>query len=136
MEILGNRSQGVTVDEVRSIMTVEDVGRMIDSARNVYVSPALLQYVASICAATRRMDDLRLGVSPRGALALVQICQTYAATQGRDFVTADDVKASAPYVLAHRMLMTPESELEGKTAKGLLSQVLAAVPVPQERVEA
>jgi MoxR-like ATPase len=135
VEILGNRSEGRSVDDVQAIMTVNDLAAMVAESRRTYVSPGLLEYIARIAAATRTMGDLRLGVSPRGALALVQVCQAFAASQGRDFVTADDVKAMAPFVLGHRMLLTGEADLEGKTAQSLLAGVLAAVPAPQERIE-
>ena len=80
------------------------------------------------------MTELRLGVSPRGSIALAQASQALAATDGRTFVTADDVKTMAPAVLRHRMLLRPEIELQGRTADDLLQTILAAVPVPQQRV--
>ena len=136
VEILAARSQGRTVDEVRPVLTSDDVGRMIEFAHQIYIAPALLEYVTAVCSATRRMDGVRLGVSTRGALALVQASQAYAASQGRDFVSVDDVKALAPYVLGHRLLLSPDAELEGTTAPELIAGVLAAVPVPRERVNA
>jgi MoxR-like ATPase len=136
VEILAARSQGRSVDEVRPVLTADDIGRMIEFARQVYVAPALLEYVTAVCSATRRMDGVRLGVSTRGALALVQASQAYAASQGRNFVSADDVKALAPYVLGHRLLLSPDTELEGTTAHELIAGVLAAVPVPRDRVNA
>jgi MoxR-like ATPase len=136
VEILASRSQGRTVDEVRPVLTADDVARMIDHAHQVYVAPALLEYVTALCSATRRMDDVRLGVSTRGALALVQASQAYGASQGRSFVSADDVKAMAPYVLGHRLLMSPDAELAGTTAHDLIAGLLASVPVPRERVDA
>jgi MoxR-like ATPase len=89
--------------------------------------------VVTICAATRRLPELRLGVSPRGSLALIGASQAFAASRGREFVVADDVKEVAPFVLGHRMLMTAEAELNGHTAESLLKQITTAVPLPEER---
>ena len=136
VEILQNRSRGMAVEDVQPVVHISDVKAMIDAARAVHVAPSLLSYVTTLCSATRTMGDLRLGVSPRGALALIQACQAYAAAGGRDFVTVDDIKAMAPYVLGHRMLLTSEAELEGKTSASLIAETLANIPVPQERVEA
>ena len=82
---------------------------------------------------TRQMPQLRLGVSPRGGLSLVRACQSLAAANGRGFVVADDVKTLATSVLSHRMLLTPDAELEGVSADDLIRAALAVVPVPQER---
>jgi MoxR-like ATPase len=136
VEILTARSQGRTVDMVRPVLTADDVMRMIDHSHQVYVAPSLFEYVTAVCSATRHMDALRLGASPRGALALVQASQAYAASQGRNFVSCDDVKAMAPYVLGHRLILSADAELDGTTAQDLIQGVLAAVPVPRERVEA
>ena len=136
IEILARRSQGHTVDEVRPVMTAADLERMIETVRTVHVAPALLEYITAICVATRRMPELRLGVSPRGALALVQACQAYAASQGRSYVVCDDAKAIAPFVLGHRLLRTPEAELDGTSAHDLIGGLLASIPVPRERVDA
>jgi MoxR-like ATPase len=134
-DILGRRSEGHTVNSVKPVLTVDEIGRMIEDAKRTYVARGLLLYIATLAAATRTMDDLRLGVSPRGAVALVQACQTYAAAQGREFVTATDVKAMAPHVLCHRMLLTPDAELRGTSTTEIVADLLARVPLPQERIE-
>ena len=64
---------------------------------------------------------------------MAQACQAYAAAQGRSFVTPDDVKAMVPYVLAHRAILRPEAELQGRTVHDLLHAIMASVPVPQQR---
>ncbi|MDH4119764.1 MAG: MoxR family ATPase [Acidimicrobiia bacterium] len=133
VEIIRNRSGGMTVDDLRPVATLASVSRMIEIARSVFVAPALHDYVVMLCAATRTMGELRLGVSPRGTLALLTAAQTLAASRGRTFLVADDVKAMVPHVLAHRMLLTAEAELSGHTAATLLNQLAGAVPVPEAR---
>ncbi|MGN6333291.1 MAG: AAA family ATPase [Motilibacteraceae bacterium] len=97
----------------------------------VQVAPEVLGYVVDVCRATRQSPSLRLGVSPRGATALLAAARAWAWLSGRDYVTPDDVKALARPVLAHRVELRPEAELEGVTAASVLDGVLAAVPVPR-----
>ena len=107
---------------------------MIDTARGIHVAEMLQQYAVTIAASTRRMDELRLGVSPRGSLALVRASQAWAAAKGRNFVTADDMRELAPFIFGHRMLLSPEAELQGLTAADLVRQTLDAVPLPDIRL--
>jgi MoxR-like ATPase len=107
----------------------------LDSARRaaalVHVSPEITGYIVDICRATRQSASLRLGVSPRGATALLATSRAWAWLSGRDYVTPDDVKALARPTFRHRLQLRPEAELEGATADGILDGVLASVPVPR-----
>ncbi len=136
VEVITGRTQGQTPEQLRPVLSTRDIVSMIDIAREVYLAPALVSYIITVTAATRRLPELRLGVSPRGSSALAMASQARAAAEGRHFVTADDVKALAPYVLGHRMLLRPEAELQGTTTEDLLQTILASVPVPQQRVNA
>jgi MoxR-like ATPase len=133
VEVLSSRARGETPEQLRPVMTGADLLQMIDIAHAVYLAPAVLDYIVTLTASTRRMPELRLGASPRGSLALTQVAQAQAASQGRAFVTAEDVKKLAPAVLAHRLLLQPDAELQGATASGLVESLLASVPVPQQR---
>ncbi|MBX6391338.1 MAG: MoxR family ATPase [Frankia sp.] len=133
VEILASRAGGHSVQDITPVISAEDVRRMSALVRRVHLSPDLLRYIVTITAATRRRPELRLGASTRGGLALAVAAQARAAADGRVFVIPDDVKALAPYVLGHRLLVRPEAELTGVTAHGLLGGVLAAVPVPGQR---
>jgi MoxR-like ATPase len=134
MQVVSNVTAGRSTDQLRPVMSADQFGEMISVVRRVHIAPAVVSYIVTICAATRTLDDLRLGVSPRGAVSVAQAAQAFAATRGRAFVTADDVKAVVPYVLPHRMILRPEAELQGRTARDLLNSVMASVPVPQQRV--
>lgn len=101
------------------------------AVRAVRVSPEVLGYVVDIARATRAAPSLQLGVSPRGATALLATARAWAWLSGRDYCTPDDVKALARPALRHRVSLRPEAELEGVTADGVLEQVLATVPVPR-----
>ena len=97
----------------------------------VSVTADVLGYAVDVCRATRQSPSLSLGVSPRGATALIAAARAWAWLSGRDFVTPDDVKALARPCLRHRVRLRPEAELEGVTADGVLDGVLASVPVPR-----
>jgi len=97
----------------------------------VRVEPEVREYIAAIVRATREEDALTLGGSPRATVSLFRIARAAAVLAGRDFVTPDDVKAQAPAVLRHRMLVAPELEVEGRTCDDVIEALLARVPAPQ-----
>ncbi|MCW2725717.1 MAG: ATPase associated with various cellular 3 [Frankiales bacterium] len=106
-----------------------DAGR--DGVRAVSVAPEVLGYVVDVCRATRTSPSVALGVSPRGATALLATSKAWAWLSGRDYVTPDDVKALARPTLRHRVSIRPEAELEGVTPDGVIDGVLASVAVPR-----
>ena len=116
---------------VRPVAGAADVlaGRRAVAA--VQVAPEILGYVVDIARATRRLPSLSLGVSPRGATALLHAARAWAWLTGRDFVTPDDVKALAHATLAHRLALRPEAELEGVEVGQVLTAALDGVPVPR-----
>ena len=132
-EIVENRTRGHTPEQLNAVLTVEDLRRMMTISHQVYLAPLLQEYIVAVVSATRRMPELRLGVSPRGGLGVAAAAQSLAAASGRPFVTAQDVKTVAPNVLCHRMILRPEAQLQGHIAEALLDSILSAVPVPQER---
>ena len=101
------------------------------AAAAAHVSEALIQYVLDIARASREHAQISLGVSTRGALALLRCARIAAALRGAEFATPDDVKQLAPAVLAHRLLLTPEAALENVTADALVAQILERTPVPK-----
>jgi len=103
---------------------------MIDVAGAVHVDDALVDYAVRLVVASREIPQLRLGVSTRGALAIIRASRALAATQGRPYVIVDDLKAVAPAALAHRMLLSPEAELRGASSNELVTELLEAVEAP------
>ena len=101
------------------------------AVREVTVRPEVLGYIVDVARATRLSPSLQLGVSPRGATALLATAKAWAWLSGRDYCTPDDVKALARPTLRHRVSLRPEAELEGVTSDAVLEQVLASVPVPR-----
>jgi MoxR-like ATPase len=113
-----------------AVASVDQVTWMAQYTSRIHVAPAVAEYIASLAHATRGRAELRLGVSPRGSLALLRAAQAWAACEGRGYVVPDDVKAVAEPVVAHRLLLDPESEIRGVRPGQVLTEVLRAVPVP------
>jgi MoxR-like ATPase len=130
-EILRTQKMGSAVTHLSPVLTAREVVAMIEHVKQVEVAPALEQYIVAIAAATRSMSELRLGVSPRGSLALLRAARACAAAGGRPFVTPEDVKAMAPVVLAHRVILQPDAELQGRTGAELIARAAQSVPVPR-----
>jgi MoxR-like ATPase len=123
-------------EQLQPVMSIEELGRMIDICRGVFVAPALSAFIVTIVSATRTVPQLRLGASPRASNALAMASQARAAFEGRAFVTADDVKAMARQVLCHRLMLSPEATIQGHTPHAVVDNILAAVPVPHSPVSA
>ena len=96
----------------------------------MHVAPALKSYLVELANASRRHPHLSLGMSPRATLALQRVARARAAASGRTYVVPDDLKALAEPVLAHRLLVTPEAQLQGISAGDALTEVLRTVPIP------
>jgi MoxR-like ATPase len=109
----------------------EDLAAARAAVGRVGMTPEVVGYVVDVCRATRQSPSLQLGVSPRGATALLATSRAWAWLSGRDYVSPDDVKALARPTLRHRVALRPEAELEGVTADAVLEGVLASVPVPR-----
>jgi MoxR-like ATPase len=116
---------------ITRVATAEDLIAAYRAARAVQVGPEVMGYIVDLVRATRSSPSLQLGVSPRGATALMATSRAWAWLSGRDYVTPDDVKALARPTLRHRMQVRPEAELEGVSPDGVLETVLATVPVPR-----
>ena len=123
-------------DVLPDLAAVTDEGEMREiqgAVGFVRVDDILRGYIVSLVRATRLNEGLSLGASPRAALALYKTAQARAALDGRDYATPDDVKALAETVLAHRLILTSNSRLRGRSAEAIVAEILSAVPVPIER---
>jgi MoxR-like ATPase len=116
---------------LRPVAGPADLDAGAQAVRAVTVTPEIAGYIVDIARATRQSPSLSLGVSPRGATALMATSRAWAWLNGRTFVTPDDVKALAHSTLAHRLTLRPEAELEGVDVGSVLASALSAVPVPR-----
>lgn len=128
--LLTERTRNDPLEGLRPVVEVDQLQGAIEAVRDVAVTPALTQYVARVAARTRRSAELRLGVSPRGSLALVRASRALAAMQGRTYVVAEDVRALAVPVLTHRLLLTAQAELTDVTAADVLTRAFDAEATP------
>jgi MoxR-like ATPase len=118
--------------QVGGLADAELVNQMSELTKLVHVNPMIHDYLLRIVNATRAAEEVRLGVSVRGALALARLVLTWALANGRDYVTPDDVRDLVEPAFAHRILLHPEAEFDGVTPTQVLSQILLDVPAPTE----
>ena len=132
LEILERQGEATTppIDALGAIVTPQDVAMMTKALASVHVAPELKGYLLDIAAGTRTHHGLRLGLSPRAILSMQRIARALAAASGRSFVIPDDVKALARPVLAHRVMLSPESQLAGMSAEQIIDDVVASISVP------
>jgi MoxR-like ATPase len=131
-EVLRTEKDSATVEQLSAVMERDALLAMIEFVkRGVEVSRTVEQYIVAICSSTREMPEIRLGVSPRGGLALLRAARVVAATAGRPFVTPDDVQAMASATLAHRVILRPDASMQGRTAEEVIARAVQAVPVPR-----
>ncbi|MGM9476779.1 AAA family ATPase [Pedobacter sp. GSP4] len=119
------------LNEVKPVLSVKQIEEARAIIRNLFVEPKLLEFIAKIVNETRSNASLYLGASPRASLAIVHSAKAFAAIQGRDFVTPDDIIAVAGPVLAHRILLSPEKEMEGLTTGDIVNQIIKKIEVPR-----
>ncbi len=129
-KIVKQQMKGHPINKISPVIDLDGVLFLREQAEQVHVSDTLVGYITEIVRATRLHPDIRLGTSPRGSLALMQICRSIAFLEGRDFILPEDVKKMAPFVLPHRIVLKNEAQVEGKDKKQVIQEVLHQVPVP------
>ncbi len=129
IRVLDRQQYTHPIDRLEAVVSAEEVLRAQETIKGVYIAPAVKRYMVEIVRHTREHNDLYLGASPRGSLALYKTSQALAALRGRAYVIPDDIKRLAPYVLAHRLILRPESQLRGRTARSVLADLLTEINV-------
>jgi len=118
---------------IQQVVTVDELVNAQNSLKDTYVDTLVKRYIVDIVTQTRRHSDIYLGASPRGSLSLYRTSRAKAATEGRDYVTPDDVKALAVPTLAHRLIVSPSARLKDVSGESILREILNNVPVPGAR---
>ena len=116
---------------VQKVVTAQQLKNYQQIVKDIIVEPHLLQYIAKITINTRENQFLYLGASPRASLALLTASKAFAAIRGRDFVTPEDIKDASYAVLRHRVMVSPEREMEGLTADEIIRQILETIEIPR-----
>ncbi|KFF11618.1 magnesium chelatase [Chryseobacterium soli] len=118
-------------ETVQQVITAEQLKNYQHLVKEIIVEPQLIQYIAKITVNTRENQFLYLGASPRASLALLSASKAFAALRGRDFVTPEDIKEASYAVLRHRVMVSPEREMEGLTADEIIRQILEGIEIPR-----
>jgi len=121
--------------DLQPVSHAEQVKHLIETVRAVNLSPEIRRYAVELVSTTRRLPEIRIGASPRSTLHLVRAARAQAALSGRDFVVPDDVHAVAVPVLAHRLVLTPESQAGRRSTAEIIRALVQRVPVPQAGAE-
>ncbi len=119
------------IEEVRALLTINELRTYRAQVKAIHIEPNLLQYIAQIVHQTRANKYLYLGASPRASLAILSTAKAFAAMNGRDFVTPEDIQFVAKPVLRHRIILTPEKEMEGSTTDEVIQLMVDGVEVPR-----
>jgi MoxR-like ATPase len=123
--MLQRHQDGMMISELSPCISTEDVLELRNLCNRVKVETSLQQYILKLVRASREVEEVTLGVSPRGTVALQRTAQALAFLEGRDYVIPDDVKFLAPHVLSHRLIAAG-----GRRAKPIVEQLLRSVPIP------
>ncbi len=131
IDVLEHYHRGQRDEELAPVTDTEELDKVIGEIDEIQVARGIHDYIVQIANATRTHPDLRLGVSMRGTIAMMRIARAYAATDNRDYVTPDDVKAVVAPVFGHRMALTAEADLRGARVENLLADIVDDIPVPR-----
>lgn len=134
LKILENehgRESKLATDMIEPVLSATQIAEYQQIIRKVIIENNLLKYIAAIIDNTRANANLFLGASPRASLAIMNASKALAAMRGRDFVTPDDIKKVAPAILRHRIILTPEREMEGLTTDRVVQQIIETIEVPR-----
>ncbi len=131
ISMLKSKNANISLDQVESVMTTEQIVRSRKIIDSVYVSDKVLDYIVRLCAATRTSPDIELGISPRGTIALTKMAKTTALMKGRDFVLPDDVLFSFHDVAEHRMLLSAKARIAGTSPEAALNEIVRGVEIPR-----
>ncbi|MDT0608554.1 AAA family ATPase [Croceitalea rosinachiae] len=132
--ILESKHQQKNIDFeklIKSVLTAKQIAEYQNTIKEIIVEDNLLRYIASIVNNTRTNANLYLGASPRASIAIMDASKALAAINGRDFITPDDIKKVANPILAHRIILTPEREMEGFTADKVVQQLIESIEIPR-----
>ncbi len=130
INILDSHQHHHPLEDLAQIMTADELVHIQQQIRAVHVDPSIREYIVAISNATRNHQNIYLGVSPRGSLALFRASQALAAMRGRGYVIPDDIKLLAKPTLAHRIIVTPAARVRAITSTNILEEILQSIPVP------
>lgn len=133
MAMVLNRQGGNPLHTLCALMTREELVQIQDAVEDTFLSDSVVRYIVSLVNATRGSEDLLRGASPRATLSITAMAKAVARLRGRDYVTPGDVKEVFSHTVAHRLILSPKAEAQGKTAEAVLREILTTIPAPRLR---
>ena len=121
----------IRLDSVASVLTADQISQLRNKVRGLHVEEPLIRFITAIVGATRNHKSIYLGASPRASIGILNGSKAIAAMRGRDFVTPEDIVYTAPAVLRHRLVLTPEKEMEGASADDVINEIIRSIEVPR-----
>jgi MoxR-like ATPase len=131
LKLQHERKSNLALDQIDRVMNVETLLKFRDQIHDIVVEDKIFDYIAEIVLQTRKHPHLILGGSPRASLSILKAAKAFAAIEGRDFVTPEDVKVSLKPVLNHRIILSPEKEMEGTTPEQVIDLIQKSVEIPR-----
>lgn len=132
LDILMRNDDSLSPKQLPQVITCEEIVELSEQVKNVYCSEAVREYIVDIVEATRNADFIKLGVSPRGSIAMYNMAKAYAFMKGRNYVLPDDVKELAPYVFSHRIILTAKGKSVVEDSEHAIMKLLNKIVVPVE----
>lgn len=126
-----NRKLDLPLNDIKPVLTIESLKKFRNQVQEIRIEEKLFHYIANIIEKTRNHPHLYLGASPRASIAIMNASKAFAAISGRDFITPDDVKKTLVPVLGHRVILSPEREMEGMTPESVIDLIVKSVEVPR-----
>jgi MoxR-like ATPase len=123
--------KSISLDSIQPVFNADEIQKIQNLIENIIIEDHLLSYIANITIKTRNHGKIYLGGSPRASLSMMKASKALAAIRGRDFVTPDDIQFVAPHVLNHRIILTPEAEMEGTSAEEIIQEIIQTIEVPR-----
>lgn len=133
MAMVLNRQGGNPLHTLSALMTREELVRMQDEVEDTFLSDSVVTYIVTLVGATRASEDILRGASPRATLSITAMAKSVARLRGRDYVTPSDVKEVFSHTVAHRLILSPRAEAQGKSSEQILQEILTTVPAPRLR---
>lgn len=133
LQMLSRLQRDHPIESLQSVLTIEELQQFQQAVGHIHVDDSIKDYIVSLTQATRQHENVYLGVSPRGSVALLRASQSMAFIRGREFVIPDDVKLLAPYALSHRLILHAEADYHGIDVHQVLGDIIRKVPVPVDK---
>lgn len=130
LQMLEKTSTNHPLEDITAIISQDELIQLQNMVQEVYIAKNIQRYIMDLVTQTRNQTSIYLGVSPRGSIALMKASKAYAYIQGRDYVLPDDVKYLAPFVLAHRIILTSQAKYDGIANEQALISVIERIPIP------